>query len=257
MGGAQAAGVLAQITEDQFKRSGEEWTQEVGDKIKAPIMNGISKDEATLLTAEGAFEFLFDELENISSDISTELLRQLKEEILKRRNKPIVSLLKFLQDPDCLNESKNSYFATGNKKEIITTAAEIWKKYFCFDSDNPESRIGIDLQDDNRRELSATERLEAAIEKRTQFATQGKETDRCDADKIIKMECNSYASTKTLPPSLKKIYESLLLIKPTSIKNEQNFSMSGIFLTNKRKRMNVQTLDDLCVLKSHFINKYK
>lgn len=38
MGGAQAAGVLAQITEDQFKRSGKQWTQEVGDKIKAPII---------------------------------------------------------------------------------------------------------------------------------------------------------------------------------------------------------------------------
>lgn len=38
MGGAQAAGVLSQITEDQYKRSGKEWTQEVGDKIKAPII---------------------------------------------------------------------------------------------------------------------------------------------------------------------------------------------------------------------------
>lgn len=38
MGGVQAAGVLAQITEDQFKRSGKQWTQEVSDKIKAPII---------------------------------------------------------------------------------------------------------------------------------------------------------------------------------------------------------------------------
>ncbi|CAG9812372.1 unnamed protein product [Chironomus riparius] len=38
MGGAQAAGVLAQITEDQFKRAGKEWTQEIADKIKAPLI---------------------------------------------------------------------------------------------------------------------------------------------------------------------------------------------------------------------------
>ncbi|KAG5667572.1 hypothetical protein PVAND_015549 [Polypedilum vanderplanki] len=38
MGGAQAAGVIAQITEDQYKRSGKEWTQEIGDKIKAPLI---------------------------------------------------------------------------------------------------------------------------------------------------------------------------------------------------------------------------
>jgi len=38
MGGPQAAGVLAQITEDQYKRAGKEWTTSIGDKIKAPII---------------------------------------------------------------------------------------------------------------------------------------------------------------------------------------------------------------------------
>lgn len=38
MGGAQAAGVLAQITEDQFKRKGKEFTTEIADKIKQPII---------------------------------------------------------------------------------------------------------------------------------------------------------------------------------------------------------------------------
>lgn len=35
-------------------------------------MNEISKDEATLLTADGAFEFLFDELQRINSKLSME-----------------------------------------------------------------------------------------------------------------------------------------------------------------------------------------
>jgi 3-methylcrotonyl-CoA carboxylase beta subunit len=38
MGGSQAAGVLAQITEDQYKRSGKVWTEEIGNKIKKPII---------------------------------------------------------------------------------------------------------------------------------------------------------------------------------------------------------------------------
>ncbi|CAO1425049.1 unnamed protein product [Diamesa hyperborea] len=38
MGGTQAAGVLAQITEDQYKRKGQQWTQELADKIKNPII---------------------------------------------------------------------------------------------------------------------------------------------------------------------------------------------------------------------------
>jgi 3-methylcrotonyl-CoA carboxylase beta subunit len=46
MGGAQAAGVLAQITEDQFKRSGKEWTAEIGDKIKAPIIKQFDEESS-------------------------------------------------------------------------------------------------------------------------------------------------------------------------------------------------------------------
>jgi 3-methylcrotonyl-CoA carboxylase beta subunit len=46
MGGAQAAGVLAQITEDQFKRTGKEWTPEIADKIKAPIVKQFDEESS-------------------------------------------------------------------------------------------------------------------------------------------------------------------------------------------------------------------
>merc|ERR1712203_1301012 len=38
MGGEQAAGVLATITQEQRKREGKEWTQEEEDALKAPII---------------------------------------------------------------------------------------------------------------------------------------------------------------------------------------------------------------------------
>lgn len=38
MGGSQAAGVLAQIAEEQAKRTGKPWTQEQSDKIKKPLI---------------------------------------------------------------------------------------------------------------------------------------------------------------------------------------------------------------------------
>ena len=44
MGGPQAAGVLAQITEEQFKRSGKEFTQEISDKITKPIVDQFDKE---------------------------------------------------------------------------------------------------------------------------------------------------------------------------------------------------------------------
>lgn len=38
MGGAQAAGVLNQITEDQHRRSGKPWTAEQSDRLMSPII---------------------------------------------------------------------------------------------------------------------------------------------------------------------------------------------------------------------------
>lgn len=38
MGGLQAANVLEQITIDQYKRAGKEWTSEQSEKLKAPIL---------------------------------------------------------------------------------------------------------------------------------------------------------------------------------------------------------------------------
>ena len=38
MGGEQAAGVLATITQEQRRREGKEWTQEEEDALKKPII---------------------------------------------------------------------------------------------------------------------------------------------------------------------------------------------------------------------------
>lgn len=46
MGGTQAAGVLAQITEDQYKRAGKKWTQGVADGIKEPIVKKFEEESS-------------------------------------------------------------------------------------------------------------------------------------------------------------------------------------------------------------------
>lgn len=44
MGGPQAAGVLAQIAEDQYKRAGQPWSDERANKIKKPIIEQFEKE---------------------------------------------------------------------------------------------------------------------------------------------------------------------------------------------------------------------
>lgn len=44
MGGSQAANVLDQITAEQHKRSGKEWSTEQSDQLKAPIIEQFEKE---------------------------------------------------------------------------------------------------------------------------------------------------------------------------------------------------------------------
>lgn len=60
-----------------------------------------------------------------------------------------------------------------------------------------------------------------------------------------------------MPECLKKIQDALYAIKPTSIRNEENFSASSHFLSDKRTRMTCQTIDNYCFLKSHHIQMKK
>lgn len=76
------------------------------------------------------------------------------------------------------------------------------------------------------------------------------------SDDSIKNACDRYISTKVMPDCLKQIHDALLL-KPTSIRNEENFSSSSNFMTDKRMRMSCQTLDDYCFLKSYYIQMKK
>lgn len=220
-------------------------------------MDQISKDDATLLTAEGAFEFLFDELSRINTPLSLEMLDKVKEEILKRRNKAIVSLLKFLQDPESLNENKYSFFEMPTKKEIIKTASSVWNQYFL---DQTKDSLGAALLDEQLLmddQLSIEDRLGIAVKKRTSKAQPVGNVSSFDSTKLIKLEIDAYASSNVMPRSLDKIRNALLTIKPTSIKNEQNFSMSSNFLSKTRMRMGIKTLNNLCILKSHYIRKEK
>ena len=136
---------------------------------------------------------------------------------------------------------------------FFAIASGIWKKY--FQEQSVETVISEEETTQHTSEMISIEsRLGAAIGKRTSSAATAKIVSN---DKKLKLACGNYMTTNIMHPSLKQIFDALLLIKPTSIKDEQNFSMSSDFLSKKRKRMDPNTIDDLCFLKSYFIAQQK
>lgn len=148
-----------------------------------------------------------------------------------------------------------------SKNEIFTEGIWIWEKYFVPKrADSPDVEIcdGIDTQPDNPNlaDSSTSEgRLLIASSKRvTATYTPPQKRARIVVDEnILRVEdFNAYVQTGKRSEKLEILYQSLLCIKPTSIRCEQNFSISKWLHNVKRMAMKVQTLSDLCVMQSYF-----
>jgi hypothetical protein len=63
-------------------------------------VNQLSHRNFDLLQAEGVLKYLFEELAEQDNSMSNLMLVQLKVEIGKRRDKSLVSLLRFLANPN-------------------------------------------------------------------------------------------------------------------------------------------------------------
>jgi hypothetical protein len=102
-------------------------------KLTELAVKELSKDEATLLTSEGVFLFLFKKLRGQNTDLSNELLDALKKRFVERRNKDLVSLLRYLQNPTLPRAEKNDEISYSSKTAIISTAKKILQRNFSSD----------------------------------------------------------------------------------------------------------------------------
>ena len=97
-------------------------------------VEALGKEDSNLLTSEGIFQFLFETINENRSSLAKELLSALKSRFNARRNKQIVSVIQFLQNPQILKS--NISFEELNlcsKTEILKTIKDIMNKHFQKD----------------------------------------------------------------------------------------------------------------------------
>ena len=71
----------------------------------------------------------------------------------------------------------------------------------------------------------------------------------------IKKEIAVFQDTGERPAKIELIYRALLTLPPTSVEAERAFSAAGLFVTKLRSRLNDNTLNVLCFLRSHFLKQ--
>lgn len=233
-------------------------------------MDAISGDDLDLNMAEGALEFLLKEMRlQTKSFLRDRLIEELEKEIEKRKPILTVSLLKFLNNPAVLDENQEYPVTLSKKDEIIKEGIRLWRKHFFIKNNN----VGDDDADDDVEVMKVStistepqhdvedprSRLIASLKRRTtsNFVPKPPKSKRLngkpvDCNDLTDEDFKKYISTGIKSEKLLKLEEALKLIKPTSIRSEQNFSVAGNHRSKRRERMVCKTLSNLSVLQNFF-----
>ncbi|XP_073834402.1 uncharacterized protein [Musca autumnalis] len=205
-------------------------------------VEALSRRDTNLIIADAVLKKLYDQLNSIDHTISRKLLETIKARITDRRDSKMMSLLKFLRDPDSLGNTDVP------KKVVKLYAEEIYGRLFS----DVESDV-LSGSDDDIPNVENVESFESKLKEAIAAAKSTPRKSKPCHKSFFRKELALYEVSKSRTKRLDYLYDALLSIKPTSVECERTFSIAGNFCTKKRNRMSSDLLNALVVLKSYFL----
>lgn len=216
-------------------------------------------------------KFLLSALQKQASHIVEEFYQALKKRIAERRNKQIVSLIKYLHNKDL---DSTEEMPLTSKKTCANLACNLFFAFFKIDegeeasgscesvavaAESAEAEDDVDSNSMLGADLDYAKMLAAAIEKETGAAKPSTfDSDRfsfSQMKKILQHEIAGYEKSNILGPNLQKILSALKCIQPTSTESERTFSLAENVCTKKRARLSDQSINNIVFLKFYFMKK--
>ena len=180
----------------------------------------------------------------IDSTVAKALLLSLKTRYHVRKNNTLVAELKFLENPKALKETDQNY-QLPSKTTLTRHLRATHDRLYPSTTPSPTS-----AEDDSPENTSANE--DDLFKK---FCNYIKPDDvETDKDTFSK-EVLLFVSGGERTTALSQLYDALKGVPPTSVEAERVFSVTGLFLTELRSRMNPTTVDVLVFLKYFLLSK--
>jgi hypothetical protein len=201
------------------------------------VTSRLEKSNATILTAETALEKLCLKLEELDTDVSKKLGKAVKSRYEARRNKPLISLARYLQDPKFL--TKNQYFSYSTKTSIVAHAKQLMKRLY------PEEYEESDDEDEipaKKSKISFAEDLDDTL-------AAEREVQKPKARYSFASELKMFETNRLRTKNITNLFNAVLTIQATSSESERAFSISSKFCTKIRSRLSDESLHILVFLK--------
>lgn len=224
-------------------------------------VEALSREDANLLTAEAIIDVLLKKLESINDPLALQLVDSLELKISERRNTSLISLLKYLNNPDNFMNNKSSYFIENNKTFLVEYVEREYNRLY---PGTTTTSTGMTENEPKMTEVSPSAPESDSFESQLERAINGISTNETSAvapskmsKSIIKKEFLLFEQTKKRSPNLESMYKAFLAVKPTSTENERVFSISGNVVNKIRNRLSDKAINALVFLKAYFIRKSK
>jgi len=193
----------------------------------------LSREDATLVSAEIILDFMFNKLSEIKSEVSDKLFENLKIRIEERMNMNVMSLLKSLKDP-----------SVTPSKATLTFAGNLVSRLFGVNDENEVIQLPQIIPENAN--LSLQDELNMLLQKEESTILIGSDF------KWLKSESTLFKNTGQRTENLQKLYNAIQSIKPTSNDVERVFSVCTNFCTKIRSRLSDKSLKTLVFLKFYY-----
>lgn len=205
------------------------------EPVKLAVAN-LSREDATLVSAETILQFMFKKLSEINSEISDKLIQNLKIRVNDRMNEDVMKLLRSLKDP-----------TVTPSKTTLTFAGNLASRLFGVTDAGVDDVIQQSLNSNENENLSLQDELDMLLKKEEPPVQFG------GSDfKWLKSEFSLFKNTGQRTENLQKLYNAILCIKPTSTDVERVFSVCTNFCTKIRSRLSDKSLQTLVFLKYYY-----
>ncbi|XP_073956570.1 uncharacterized protein, partial [Choristoneura fumiferana] len=192
------------------------------------------------------------------------LADSLKKRIKQRRLYIVVGALQYLHNPnqflDVIEEDEDTFkkptyeeiknvfcqAAVMNGDNLTTTSTNLNANSETICDSDPQPSTSLSYKDQLNRQLSL------ASDHQLQPPSAARRDD-LDLPSLIHVEMALFENGGGRGEILKKVFNKLLAIPPTSVESERAFSTAGVFCSKLRSRLNDDTLDCLLFLKKNRI----
>lgn len=217
-----------------------------------PVKAGAEKlgnRNSTLLSSEGIFQFVLNELDSQDTAISKMIRQCLIQRINERRNKNLVGFMKYLQSGKKYQKHCTSFAALPSKASLALTGKKMMARLFDQPQDSSSSTSqSEDEQSVPESSLTLSEKLQKALTS----AEAENLPSKSSRSQHLSKELDIFEATGERTQNITLLLDALKTIPPTSIESERAFSAAGLFITKLRTRLSDRSVDTLCFLRSYY-----